>query len=178
MGGKDQKRRSRSPMTPATVAMLIFAVLVILRIAVFRPELSTDGKPREKAVVKYVIDGDTFDLDNGQRVRMLGIDAPEAGFGGKSPEPFSGEATDWLRDRITGREILLRIDHPKTDRYGRTLAWVFEPDGTLVNQQMLLTGHAKLLAYFGLPADLEPALRQAESEARVRKLGVWAARRN
>jgi micrococcal nuclease len=177
MGGKTQQRRSRSPMTPATTAILIFVVLFVLRVAVFRPELSGDRSPRQKAVVQYVIDGDTFDLADGQRVRMLGIDAPEAGFAGKTPEPFSIEATDWLRDRIQGREVLLRIDHPKIDRYGRTLAWVFEPDGTLVNQQMLLAGRAKLLADFGLPSDLESVLRQAESEARIRKIGLWSGKR-
>ena len=177
MGGKDQKPRTRRPLTPATTAMLIFVVLAVLRLAVFRPELASDGKPRTTAVVRHVIDGDTFVLDDERHVRMLGIDAPEAGFGDKSPEPFSAEATDWLRDRIEGREVALRIDYPKIDRYGRTLAWVFEPDGTLVNQQMLLAGRVKLLADFGLPADLEPTLREAESEARIRKIGVWAPKR-
>lgn len=177
MGRKDQKSRTRRPLTPATTAMLIFVALAVVRIAVFRPELASDGKPRTKAVVRHVIDGDTFVLDDGTHVRMLGIDAPEAGFGDKSPEPFSAEATDWLRVRIEGREVALRIDYPKTDRYGRTLAWVFEPDGTLVNQQMLLEGRVKLLAAFGLPADLEPKLRQAESEARIRKIGVWAKKK-
>jgi len=177
MGGKDQKPRTRRPLTPGTTAILIFVVLAVLRVLVFRPELASDGKPRTRAFVQYVIDGDTFDLNDGQRVRMLGIDAPEAGFGGKSPEPFSAEATDWLRDRIEGREVALRIDYPRTDRYRRTLAWVFEPDGTLVNQQMLLAGRVKLLADFGLPADLEPTLRQAESEARIRKIGLWAPAR-
>ena len=177
MGRKDQKPRTRRPLTPATTALLIFVVLAVVRIAVFRPELASDGKPRSKAVVRHVIDGDTFDLEDGRRVRMLGINAPEAGFGDKSPEPFSAEATDWLRNRIEGREVALRIDYPKTDRYGRTLAWVFEPDGTLVNQQMLLAGRVKLLADFGLPADLEPTLREAESEARIRKIGLWAPKR-
>lgn len=177
MGGKEQKPRIRRPLTPATTAMLIFVVLAVLRLAVLRPELASDGKPRTNAVVRHVIDGDTFVLDDERHVRMLGIDAPEAGFGDKSPEPFSAEATKWLRDRIEGREVSLRIDFPKTDRYGRTLAWVFEPDGTLVNQQMLLAGRVKLLADFGLPADLEPTLREAESEARIRKIGVWAPKR-
>jgi endonuclease YncB( thermonuclease family) len=157
--------------------MLIFVVLAVVRIAVFRPELASDGKPRSKAVVQHVIDGDTFVLDDERHVRMLGIDAPEAGFRGKLPEPFAVEATNWLRTQIEGREVELRIDYPKTDRYGRTLAWVFEPDGTLVNQQMLLAGRVKLLAAFGLPVDLEPALRQAESEARIRKIGLWAPKR-
>ena len=177
MGRMDQKPRTRRPLTPATTAMLIFVVLAVVRIAVFRPELASDGKPRSEAVVQHVIDGDTFVLDDGRHVRMLGINAPEAGFRGKLPEPFAVEATDWLRDRIEGREVELRIDYPKTDRYGRTLAWVFKPDGTLVNQQMLLAGRVKLLADFGLPADLEPTLRQAESEARIRKIGVWAPKR-
>ncbi len=177
MGGKDQKPRKRRPPTPATIAMLIFVLLAVLRIAVFRPELASDGKPRSKAVVQHVIDGDTFVLDDGRHVRMLGIDAPEAGFGNKPREDFSAEATDWLRDRIEGREVALRIDYPKTDRYGRTLAWVFEADGTLVNQQMLSAGRVKLLAAFGLPVDLEPTLRQAESEARIRRIGLWAPRK-
>ncbi|MEI6541703.1 MAG: thermonuclease family protein, partial [Planctomycetota bacterium] len=138
MRGKDQKPRIRRPLTPATTAMLIFVVLAVVRIVVFRPELASDGKPRSKAVVRHVIDGDTFVLDDERHVRMLGIDAPEAGFGDKSPEPLSAEATDWLRDRIEGREVALRIDYPKTDRYGRTLAWPFEPDGPLVRLQMLL----------------------------------------
>ena len=177
MGGKDQKSRTRRPLTPATTAMLIFLVLAVVRTTVFRPELASDGKPRSKAVVQHVIDGDTFVLDDGRHVRMLGIDAPEAGFRGKLPERFAVEATDWLRNRIEGRDVALRIDYPKIDRYGRTLAWVFEPDGTLVNQQMLLAGRVKLLADFGLPADLEPTLRQAESEARIRKIGLWAPKR-
>ncbi len=177
MGGKDHKPRKHRPPTPATIAMLILVLLAVLRIAVFRPELASDGKPRSKAVVQHVIDGDTFVLDDGRHVRMLGIDAPEAGFGNKPREDFSAEATDWLRERIEGREVALRIDYPKTDRYGRTLAWVFEPDGTLVNQQMLSAGRVKLLAAFGLPVDLEPTLRQAESEARIRRIGLWAPRR-
>ena len=174
MGGKESKPRSRRPMTPATKAVLIFAVLMVLRLTIFRPELASDGKPRTTVLVQRVIDGDTFDLDDGTRVRMLGIDAPEAGFGDKTPEPFSSEATEWLKRRIEGREVALRIDYPKTDRYSRTLAWVFEPDGTMVNERMLREGFVKLLDDFGLPADLEPELRKAEAEARVRRVGVWA----
>ncbi len=177
MGGNNRKPRTRIRLTPATTALLIFVLLVVLRIAAFRPELASDGKPRSKVFVQQVIDGDTFILDDGRHVRMLGINAPEAGFGDKIPQPFSAEATNWLRTQIEGREVLLRIDYPKIDRYGRTLAWVFEPDGTLVNQQMLLAGRVKLLADFGLPADLEPTLRQAESEARLRKVGLWAPKR-
>ena len=174
MGNKEPKARSGRPLTPATKAMFIFAVLMVFRLVVFRPELASDGKPRITVLVTHVIDGDTFELDDGTRVRMLGIDAPEAGFGDKIPQPYSAEATQWLKDRIEGRQVAMRIDFPKTDRYGRTLAWVFEPDGTLVNELILREGRVKLLADFGLPADLEPNLRKAEAEARIRKVGIWA----
>ncbi|HQX51625.1 MAG TPA: thermonuclease family protein [Planctomycetaceae bacterium] len=173
MDAPARRPKVRRSMSPATIAILIFAGLTVLRLTIFAPELASDGKPRTSATVKYVIDGDTFDLDDGTRIRMLGINAPEAGFGDKVAEPHSAEATEWLRNRIHGRQMLLRIDYPKTDRYGRTLAWVFEPDGTLVNRQMLLEGKVKLLADFGLPPDLESSLREAESEARILKLGVW-----
>lgn len=177
MGGNHKPTRSRRPMTPASIALMIFIVLAVLRLAVFRPELASDGKPRTTVFVQHVIDGDTFDLADGTRVRMLGIDAPEAGFGDTRPQPFSVEATDWLRNRIEGHEVALRIDYPKIDRYGRTLAWVYEADGLLVNEEMLREGRVKLLADFGLPADLEPNLRKAEAEARLRKIGIWAKKR-
>ena len=124
--------------------------------------------------MRYVIDGDTFDLTDDRRVRMLGIDAPEAGYEDKIAEPYSDESTAWLRNRIEGHEVRLRIDAREKDRYGRLLAWVYDPDGTLINQQMLLDGKAKLLPDFGLPLDLEPSLRAAESEARLEKRGLWA----
>jgi micrococcal nuclease len=153
--------------------MLIFIVLALLRILVFRPELDRAVESLEPASVRYVIDGDTVDLSDGRRVRLLGIDAPEMGFDGSTKETGAQEATDWLRDRIEGRAVQLRIDSPKLDRYQRTLAWIFDDQGRLVNRDMLLAGHAKLLDTFGLPADLEPSLREAASEAQIRQVGLW-----
>ena len=161
------------------MAVLIFVLLAMLRLLVFRPESLITPAARPVVTVRYVIDGDTVDLDDGRRVRLLGIDAPEAGFQNKTAEPWSEESTAWLRDRVEGRNVQLRIDSGEKDRYGRTLAWIFDADGTLINQESLLQGHAKLLPDFGLPADLEPALREAESEARLQKRGLWSAvRRN
>lgn len=163
--------------SPATAAILIFVLLAMLRMLVFRPESSIAPTVRPVVVVRYVIDGDTLDLDDGRRVRLLGIDAPEAGFKNKIAEPWSEESTGWLRDQVEGRNVQLRIDSTEKDRYGRTLAWIFEPGGTLINQESLRQGHAKLLPDFGLPDDLEPALREAESEARIQKRGLWGISR-
>ncbi len=163
--------------SPATIAVIVFILLAMLRLLVFRPESLIVRSTKSIATVRYVIDGDTLDLVDGRRVRLLGIDAPEAGFHGKIAEPWAEESTEWLRDRVEGYEVTLRVDEKEKDRYGRTLAWIFDANGVLINQQILTEGHAKLLSDFGLPADLEPALRQAESRARIQKSGLWGLNR-
>lgn len=169
---QSRRRQGRSP-TPATIAIIIFAVLAVLRLFVFRPESPTNAATRERVTVRRVIDGDTLDLTDGRRVRLLGLDAPEAGFNGKESQPWSEESTNWLRERIEGRDVTLRIGDEEKDRYDRTLAWIFDTDNVLINQQILSEGHARLLPDFGLPPDLEPLLREAESEARIRRSGLW-----
>lgn len=159
------------------LGLIIFLSLALLRLLVFKPEQATNPKTWQIVTVRHVIDGDTIELTDGRRVRLLGIDAPEAGYYGKAAEPYSEESTAWLRHRIEGREVQLRTDHPEKDRYDRTLAWIYDPGGLLINQQILIEGQAKLLPDFGLPADLEPSLREAESEARLLKRGIWGARR-
>jgi len=147
----------------------------MLRILVFRPELPTaQESARQRVTVRYVIDGDTVELTDGTKVRLLGIDAPEAGFGGGTPEFYSEQSTTWLRQRLEGTRVSLRTDSWERDRYGRVLAWVFDESGELINLEMLREGQAKLLDDFGLPLDLEESLRTAESEARLLKRGLWA----
>lgn len=156
--------------------MIVFVVFAFLRMAVFRPETPGPQGHRETVTVKRVLDGDTFDLTDGRRIRMLGIDAPEVSHENQPAQPYSREATDWLRSRIEGASVLLRIDSTKKDRYGRTLAWVYDEQGKMLNEELLAEGLVRLLADFGLPADLEPQLRQAESEARILKKGVWSVK--
>lgn len=163
----------RSP-TPATFAVIVFIVMAMLRMLIFRPESGVLQPSFQAATVRYVIDGDTVDLEDGRRVRLLGIDAPEVGFNEKPAEAWAEESTLWLRDRLEGRQVQLRVDEKMKDRYGRTLAWIFDEQNVLINRELLAEGHAKLLPDYGLPADLELTLREAESEARVQRLGVWA----
>ncbi|HIK92333.1 MAG TPA: hypothetical protein EYG03_10180 [Planctomycetes bacterium] len=170
-------RRIRQP-TPGHVAFAVIAALLVYRYAV-----SISGEPygkqrREKDVtVAWVLDGDTFETDSGERVRLLGIDAPEVAHHDQEEEPFGDESTAWLRQQISGGVVTLRMGAEETDRYGRTLAWVYTADGTLINQLALSTGQAKLLDRFGLPLDLEPGLRKAAAEARLQRIGLWAVDR-
>ncbi len=171
------KRPQRRSPTPGTLAFIVFIVLAMLRMLVFRPESGLDPDSKQLVTVIKVIDGDTIELTDGRTIRLLGIDAPEAGFFGKVAELWSSESTQWLRSQIDGKQIRLRIDSEERDRYQRTLAWVYTRDGEFINERLLSEGHAKLLADYGLPLDLEPRLRAAESKARIEKRGLWGVSR-
>ncbi len=79
----------------------------------------------EPGRVVRVIDGDTYDvLVNGQvaRVRLLGVDAPEAS------QPFGAQATDSVRAYVGGR--LVRLQRHGLDLYGRTLGALRVPEAS------------------------------------------------
>lgn len=69
--------------------------------------------------VDQVIDGDTFTLDNGVEIRLLGINAPDRG------ATHYREATDWLTSHLINKRIWLEYDRDQHDLYGRMLAWVW-----------------------------------------------------
>jgi len=109
-------------------------------------------------------------------VRLAGVDAPEGAHFGKSAQPYSAEALAWLRSYILDRPVRAYIY--KRDQYERVVATVyvrrflFRKD---VGKEMLKAGlatvyEAKMGAEFG---DFESKYRQAEEEAKKRKLGMW-----
>ena len=74
--------------------------------------------PRNGTVEK-VTDGDTFELDSGQTVRLTGVNAPDRGDEGYM------EAKDYLEKRVGGEKVYLEYDRYQDDKYGRILAWVW-----------------------------------------------------
>ena len=69
--------------------------------------------------VEEVEDGDTFYLESGQKVRMLGINAPDRG------EKDFEESKEMLEKEIKGKKVWLEYDRYQDDKYGRILAWVW-----------------------------------------------------
>ena len=93
--------------------------------------------------VYRVIDGDTFVTNKGDKVRMIGIDAPEL------PSLDGIKSKMYLYDLIKGKTITLQKDnnlHDK-DKYGRLLRYVYL-NGQDVNLLMLKQGYAKQYNYF------------------------------
>lgn len=82
------------------------------------PEPSTGAEPPVTYLVARVVDGDTIELDNGDDVRLVGIDAPEEGTCG------AARATEKLVALVEGRRVLLERAGDDRDRYDRLLRYV------------------------------------------------------
>lgn len=106
------------------------------------------GRAFEKAVhtVAHVVDGDTIDLASGERVRLLGVDAPEIG------TCHFEEAKNALKKKLEGKQVRVEKDISGVDRYGRLLRYVHvlssdpQKDDVLVNESLLREGYAYTLA--------------------------------
>ncbi|MEA3273709.1 MAG: thermonuclease family protein [Pseudomonadota bacterium] len=124
--------------------------------------------------VAHVIDGDTLVLASGDRVRLLGIDAPELGRDGAPNEPYAREARAELRRALQPNHapaLILSGSEPR-DRHGRRLAHLYDWKGRNLSEHLLRRG----LAY---QAAVPPNLRfsdcylAAEADARGWDLGLW-----
>lgn len=119
----------------------------------------------ETAFVTRVIDGDTFEIEGGDRVRLLGINTPERG------QPLYGNATYFLKNKIEGKNITMMADAVKTDKYGRRLRYVFI-GGIFINEEIIRSGFANI--YMLSPNGKYFArLRDAERYAIENSLGLW-----
>ena len=124
------------------------------------------------AVVEYVHDGDTLFLEDGRKVRLLGIDTPEIG---ENAECWGEEATMLLRTLLPeGTAVQVLADQDPLDQYGRSLLFVYAPDGTNVNLELVRRGSAEAV-YYEPNDQFQSELRAAEREARDAGRGQWAA---
>jgi len=123
------------------------------------------------AEVVHVYDGDTLQLRQGQRVRLIGIDTPEIGRDGRPDQPGAREAARWLEQRVKGQKVYLLPGKDPEDRYGRLLAHLYW-QGELVSEQMVRQGLGFALAV-GANTRLEGCLFRAEAAPRAAGMGVW-----
>lgn len=122
---------------------------------------------------RFVIDGDTLELDDGRRVRLLGIDTPEIGRRGEPSEPFAQAARKRLEALASEPGLRLHVGEDPRDRYGRTLAHLFVADGG--NIEALLLEEGLGFALVVPPNDQMIACHgTAERRARSAGRGVWA----
>jgi micrococcal nuclease len=116
--------------------------------------------------VTKVLDGDTIELSNGQKVRFIGINAPEKGM------KWSAEATN-LTKELTKNGIYLQKDVEEQDIYNRWLRYAFT-NSSFINAELIRQGLATTFP-------VEPNNKYAfllsclEKEAKENKRGLWSA---
>lgn len=126
--------------------------------------------------IDHVADGDTVDLTNGAKIRLVQIDTPEVYF---SPECYGKQASA-ITERLlpAGTPVRLTVE-PATDRvdeYGRLLRYVIRArDGLNVNVYLVRVGAAAPYFYDGRRGRYAALLDRLARQARARHLGLWGA---
>ena len=164
-------------MRPAPLRSAFFSLFLCAALPLQRGAAQSRGgaapAPQSLATacrVKSITDGDTLRCQDGRRVRLLQIDAPE-----KDQRPVGAAARSALLALApVGSSVRLETDTRRQDQFGRTLAFVWLPDGRMANEELAREGMVVSLVY-------KPNVRYvhrieaAVDEARRAKRGVWAA---
>jgi micrococcal nuclease len=142
--------------------------------AAITPEATPRPAPNGLVRVVQVVDGDTIEIEGGQRVRYLGMNTPETVHPTKPVECFGKEASNYNTQLLAGGFVRLGKDITNTDKYGRLLRYIYLPDGTFVNLKLVADGYAYADTY---PPDIAHATEfvAAQRTAREAGLGLWSA---
>ena len=124
--------------------------------------------------MERVVDGDTIIVRGVGRVRLIGVDTPETVHPRRPVECFGKEASAFAQRLLHAQRVRLEYDQERTDRYGRTLAYVYLSSGTLANAEIIRQGYGH--AYTRFPFRYLDEFRQYEREARQGGRGLWGAK--
>lgn len=151
----------------ALTLVLLGAITVVL------PFVMTPRKPTKERKqlfeAKKAIDGNTIELANGQKVRLIGIDASEIA----QASCFSEEAKEYNDSLIRGKLVEMEKDVSERDKFGRLLRYIYV-DGKMVNETLVREGYAQAMR---ISPDVKFAgkLEDIEQEARRQGKGLWSA---
>lgn len=121
--------------------------------------------------VDRVVDGDTVVLEGLGTVRLIGVDTPETVDPREPIQHFGVEAAEFLTRLLEGQRVRVDYDQQRTDKYQRTLGYLYLVDGTFVNREIVLQGYSH--AYLKYPFQRMDEFREAEREARETRRGLW-----
>lgn len=139
-----------------------------------------------KGTVTRHIDGDTVHvrLNSGEtlKIRMIGVDTPETVHPNKPVEFYGREASDFTKNQIYQKTVYLEKDVSDTDRYGRSLRYIWLEIPETINEEeirnkmfnaiLVKSGYANS-ATFQPDVKYQDYFTQLEREARTAGLGLW-----
>ncbi|HEX5447917.1 MAG TPA: thermonuclease family protein [Candidatus Saccharimonadales bacterium] len=141
------------------------------------PRVAEQNQPGLYTINHYV-DGDTIAVNmngNVETVRFIGVDTPETHKPNTPVQCYGPQAAGYTKQRV-GQfgKVRLSADPLDTNRdvYGRLLRYVYLPDGTLLDQELIQKGYG--FAYLDFPFSKKAQFAKAESAARSAKVGLWA----
>lgn len=155
------------------LAVTIFLIVFVSRSNQSLPENQTQPTPSAQTVkVTRVVDGDTIEIEGGQKVRYIGIDTPETVDPKKPVQCFGKEASNKNKELVENKQIRMEKDVSETDQFGRLLRYVYIDD-IFVNDYLVRQGFAHIATF---PPDVkyQSQFLQAEKEARENNRGLWA----
>jgi len=134
---------------------------------------STNSAQTSTEKVVRIIDGDTFEINGGIKVRLIGIDTPEMKNQNKTIDCFAQESKRKLETMIGGKEVVLVKDISETDKYGRLLRYVYLGN-EMVNDTLVKEGYARISTF---PPDVKfkDQFLADERQAREANFGLWSA---
>ena len=151
----------------ATIFLIVlFAIIIISASSLTGYYILTNVNQPKLFNVTKVFDGDTIEIETGEKVRLLGINTPEKN------EFYYQESKEKLEELVAGKRVKLEAGLKDKDQYGRLLRYVFVDD-TFVNLKLLKEGYATV---YILDPDEKYYLefKKVEKEAKENKLGLWA----
>ena len=164
-----------------------FLLVALLAIYAYYPSQEFQAKKGEvKGLTQYVSsdyqviaveDGDTISVAmNGkkEKIRFIGVDTPETKDPRKAVQCFGKNASEYTKQKINQGAVRLESDELNTnrDRYNRLLRYVYLPDGTLLNAQIIKDGYG--FAYTSFPFTKKDEFKRIENNAREQNKGLWA----
>ena len=158
--------------------LLLFAGLFLAL-----PACAEQQSQRLHGTVTWVYDGDTLEISEIGKVRLIGIDTPERedsqrdwflekqGIPARKQRTIYREAKEYNIRHVKGQRVSLSLDNPPRDKYGRLLAYVHLEDGRILNRVLIEEGLAVVYRKFSFR--LKKDFLKAEDKARQEKVGLW-----
>lgn len=135
--------------------------------------------------VSWIFDGDTLQVEDIGKVRLLGIDTPEGqasrrdlyyrkryNIPAEKLRSIAAQAKRFNIHKVKGKTVRLEFDHEQEDKYGRKLAYLYLPDGRMLNQLLLEKGWATVFRRFEFKHKQD--FLAIEEAARINQRGLWS----
>lgn len=167
-------------LTAVAGSVVLLCLLAGCQAATTATDSTGQQQDGQTGTVTRVIDGDTVDVTidgRAERVRLVGVNAPEISHDGHQSDCHGDASAAYARAQLAGHVVTVQADpgHPETDKYGRRLAYL-KIDGRDVGAELIRDGDAVVYTYDRThPFTRRDAYQRAQDDARTQGRGLWSS---